>query len=206
MVSSEYLIHGNQCIHDPLGTEMDRMSLDPATVVSSWLLTFSRALQTRDARAAADCFLFDGWLRESQIFCWNKRTLHGRDQIYQHIAEHLPRRSFSNFRADSRMFLSPERARITPQHEGIKAGFFFETAVQWGQAYVQLSQDGNEDWRALTVYMTATDIKGHEESGREVGIYGGHTIPWPIVLATRRKEAEESPHVLISELIDYLIS
>lgn len=182
------------------------MSLDPSVVVSSWLLAFARALQARDAHAAADCFLSDGWLRESQIFCWDKRTLYGRDKIHRHFAENLSTRSFSNFRPDNRMFLSPECAHITPQHKGIKAGFLFETAIQWGQGYVQLSQDEDENWRALTVYVNATNIKGHEESGRELGIYGGHTIPWPVVITDRRKRIEESPHVLISELIEIFYS
>ncbi|KAF5356908.1 hypothetical protein D9756_006870 [Leucocoprinus leucothites] len=114
-----------------------------------------------------------------------------------HIAEGLPFRWFSNFCIDKRVLLSPERTHITPQHEGVKSGFTFETSTQWGQGYVQLLQDSSGNWKAFTVYMVASDIKGQEESGRELGIYGGHTVPWPTVLGARRKQAEESPHALI---------
>lgn len=176
---------------------MGKTSFDPASVVSSWLSTFSDALQVKDARAVSDCFLVEGWLRESQIFCWDNRTLHGREKIYQHVAEHLPKRLFSHFCVEARAFLSPERGNVAPGHEGIKSGFTFETAVQWGQGYVQLLQDVDGTWKALAVHLAASDIKGQEESGREVGIYGGHSLPWPAVLAARRKQAEESPHALI---------
>jgi hypothetical protein len=179
---------------------MAQSSLDTSAVVASWLLNFGNALQARDAQTAVDYILPNGWLRESQILVWDNRTLHGRDNIYQHIAKRLPKRSFSNFRVDDRKLLAPERGYVTPGQEGIKSGFLFETVVQLCQGYVQLLQDDDGIWRALVVYMTAIDIKGQEESGRELGIYSGHTISWPTVLGSRRKEAEERPHALISEL------
>lgn len=172
---------------------------DPRAVATAWLSNFGRALHEGDAQAASACFLPDGWLRESQIFCWDNRTLHGRDRISQHISERLPHRSFSNFELDTRQYLAPERGWVGPQQEGILSGFLFETQAQWGQGHIQLVLDENGVWKALVVHMTASDIKGHEEAGRELGIYGGHTVSWPTVLDGRRKEIEENPQALISE-------
>ncbi|KXN81177.1 putative indole-3-pyruvate monooxygenase YUCCA7 [Leucoagaricus sp. SymC.cos] len=176
---------------------MGKSSFDPNTIVSTWLSSFEAALKARDPQAAAACILPDGWLRESHIFVWDNRTHQGRDTIYRHLVERLPHRCFSNFHTDDRPYLTPERAEVMPSHEGVKSGFLFETAAQWGRGYVQLIQDEDQTWKAKVVYMTAADIKGQEESGREIGVYGGHTIPWPTVYGARRKEIEENPHVLI---------
>ncbi|KAJ3574925.1 hypothetical protein NP233_g1442 [Leucocoprinus birnbaumii] len=176
---------------------MGQTSFDPAAIATSWLSSFSNALEAGDAQAAANCLITDGWLRESHIFTWDNRTIHGRDKVSQYIAERLPRRTFSNFCIDTRPYLTPERGQVAPQYEGIKSGFTFETGAQWAQGYVKLIQDGEDSWKALSVYLAATDIKGHEESEREVGIYGGHTTPWPAVLSARRKQIEENPHALI---------
>lgn len=166
-------------------------------VVSSWLTRFGNALQEKNALAAADCFLQEGWLRESQIFTWDNRSLQGRDKVYEHISGPLPRRSFSNFQVDTRQYLAPERGQVGTQQEGVVSGFIFETDVQWGQGYAQLVQDEDNVWRALSVYMMAADIKGHEEAGRELGIYGNHTVSWGAVLDGRRKVNEETPQVLV---------
>lgn len=172
---------------------------DPSTVAISWLSLFGSALQAKDAHTATQYFLHDGWLRESQIFCWDNRTLHPRDRIYQHIAERLPHTSFSDFQIDTRKSLAPERGRVGVHPEGILFGFLFETRIQWGQGYAQLVQGEDRVWRALAVYMSASDLKGHEEVGRELGIYGDHTVPWPTVLNQRRTEIEEHPQALISK-------
>ncbi len=174
------------------------MEPDPSIDAISWLSKFGGALQAKDAPAATQCFLRDGWFRESQIFCWDNRTLHPRDRIYQHISKQLPRKSFSNFRVDTRQFLAPERGRVGSDPEGILFGFLFETNIQWGQGYAQLVQGEDGVWRALVVHMTATDIKGHEEVGRELGIYSDHTVSWPTVLDLRRREVEDRPQALIS--------
>jgi hypothetical protein len=176
-----------------------RSPFDPNVVAEAWLSNFEKAFREKDAHAVTTCFQADGWLRESQIFCWDNRTFQGRDDIFKHVSERLPHRSLSNFELDTRPHLSPEHGVIGPQQEGILSGFLFETATQWGQGHFRLIQDPDGVWRALTVYMVARDIKGHEELEREMGVYGDHMIPWSTVSDSRRKSIEEDPQVLISK-------
>lgn len=173
----------------------------PSVIAEAWLSNFAQALQEKDAHAVSTCFVPDGWLRESQIFCWDNRTLQGRHDIDKHVSEGFPRRSFSNFELDTRPHLSPEHEAFGPQQEGIVSGFLFETNTQWGQGYFRLVIDEEGVWRALTVYMIALDIKGHEEPKGESGVYGDHMTHWSTISDSQRKSIEEDPQVLISRCI-----
>ncbi|KAF9449017.1 FAD/NAD(P)-binding domain-containing protein [Macrolepiota fuliginosa MF-IS2] len=176
---------------------MGQLPFDPKAVVTSWLTSFANALQAKEAQTASESITHNGWLRDSQVFCWDNRTLQGRDKIYQHISQGLISRSFSNFQIDTRQFLAPEQGQVGSSHEGILSGFLFETGVQWCQGYVQLTQESDGVWRAFVVYMAASDIKGREEAGRELGHYCGHTVSWPTILGARRREIEANPHAII---------
>ena len=57
---------------------------------------------------------------------------------------------------------------------------------------------------ADSVYIAAGDIKGHEEIGYELGLYGGHTIAWSEIKAARREAIESDPQVLVSESQTFL--
>ncbi|EKM77860.1 hypothetical protein AGABI1DRAFT_76892 [Agaricus bisporus var. burnettii JB137-S8] len=169
----------------------------PSVIAEAWLSNFAQALQEKDAHAVSTCFVPDGWLRESHIFCWDNRTLQGRHDIDKHVSEGFPHRSFSNFELDTRPHLSPEHEAFGPQQEGIVSGFLFETNNQWGQGYFRLVIDEEGVWRALTVYMIALDIKGHEEPKGESGVYGDHMTHWSTISDSQRKSIEEDPQVLI---------
>ncbi|KAF9448823.1 FAD/NAD(P)-binding domain-containing protein [Macrolepiota fuliginosa MF-IS2] len=176
---------------------MGQPPFDPGAVVTSWLNGFANALQEKDAQTASESIARDGWLRDSQVFCWDNRTLQGREKVYPYMAQGLLSKSFSNFQVDTRQFLAPAQGQVGSSHEGVLSGFLFETGVQWCQGYVQLMQDTDGAWRALAVYVAASDIKDHEEAGRELGLYGGHTVTWPTVLGARRSEIEANPHAVI---------
>ncbi|KAJ7925056.1 FAD/NAD-binding domain-containing protein [Mycena leptocephala] len=90
--------------------------------------------------------------------------------------------------------------RIRPRNHaasGVSSGFTFETAVGHGQGYFSLVEHEAGEWKALYVFVTLADIKGHEESGAETGVYGGHTLAWHDVHRERREAIERNPHVLI---------
>ena len=60
--------------------------------------------------------------------------------------------------------------------------------------------DGDQ-WRALSVFMMVSDIKGHEEKCHELGTYNGHTLSWEEVHGARREAIEKDPYVIIGEVI-----
>jgi hypothetical protein len=106
--------------------------------------------------------------------------------------------SITQVKLDTRANLTPEFGHITHAASGVSSGFTFETAVGPGQGYFSLVKNEAGEWKALMVFVTLADIRGHEESGPEKGVYGGHTLAWHDVHRERREAIETNPHVLIS--------
>ncbi|KAJ7663499.1 FAD/NAD-P-binding domain-containing protein [Mycena rosella] len=157
------------------------MAPNSPAIAEAWLQTFGDVLAAGDVSGAVSCFTPNGYLRDILVFTWNNRTSAGRTRI---AASHL----------------TPEFGQVTHAASGVSAGFTFETAVGHGQGYFSLVEESDAaggGWKALMVFMMLTDIRGHEESGPEKGVYNGHTIPWHDVHRERREEIERNPHVLI---------
>ncbi|KAJ7626784.1 FAD/NAD-P-binding domain-containing protein [Roridomyces roridus] len=176
------------------------VSLQPDTtaIASAWLEEFSTALTAGDAGATAECFLEAGYLRDVLVFTWRNRTLSGRARIAAYLNDTLKTVAVRDTALDTRPYLTPELGPVTHVAAGVSSGFTFETTVGPGQGYFSLVMDAAVgEWKALMVFMTLTDIRGHEESGAETGVYGGHTLAWHDVHRLRRNEIERNPHVLI---------
>ncbi|KAK1220033.1 hypothetical protein PQX77_017240 [Marasmius sp. AFHP31] len=173
------------------------MSVAPAAIVVNWLNEFAAHLAVGNVDGVASCFREDGWLRDFLIFTWNNRTLHGTSKIAAYLRDTLKPGSLSDFRVDHRPFLAPEKGHITPALSGLSSGFTFETPIAHGQGFVRLMEDEPGRWKALTVFMSMEDLKGHEERGYENGMWGDHTLAWGDVKLERAQRTEEDPRVLI---------
>ncbi|KAJ7085615.1 FAD/NAD-P-binding domain-containing protein [Mycena crocata] len=149
------------------------------------------------SKCTCACIAPDGYLRDVLTFTWNNRTLTGTACIAAYLSNTLSPAAITDVKLDTREHLTPTFGPITPAASGITSGFTFETAVGHGQGYFSLLENGVGEWKALFVSLMLVDIRGHEESGPETGIYGGHTITWQDVNRARRKEIERNPHVLI---------
>ncbi|KAG6823696.1 hypothetical protein H0H87_000488, partial [Tephrocybe sp. NHM501043] len=96
---------------------------------------------------------------------------------------------------DDRPGLSPQQSDFNPAW--VASGFTFTTAVAIGQGYFHLGQDVSGAWKAQLVFMSVTDLKGHQEAGPEQGLYEGHTRAWIDVHRERRERIEQDPYVVI---------
>ncbi|KAF7342826.1 hypothetical protein MSAN_01998600 [Mycena sanguinolenta] len=166
----------------------------PADIALSWLTQFKTSLAALDVKGVTACFLNHGYLRDILVFTWSNRTLHGHAKIASYLNDTLGGAGMKDMKLDNRKHLSPAYAPTTGT---IVSGFTFETAVGPGQGYFYLSPSPSGEWKALSVFMMLGDIRGHEESGPESGIYGGHTLAWEDVERERREKIEQDPHVLI---------
>ncbi|RDB19849.1 hypothetical protein Hypma_012861 [Hypsizygus marmoreus] len=81
--------------------------------------------------------------------------------------------------------------------DGVGNGFTFITDTALGQWYFHLAKDESGEWKAMIVFVTIQDLKGHEELGPELGIYNGHTLAWEDFHCERCRQIEETPNVLI---------
>ncbi|KAJ6627660.1 FAD/NAD-P-binding domain-containing protein [Mycena sp. CBHHK59/15] len=170
------------------------MSVDYTEVVTSWLSHFSAFLKSSDVSRVATCFHEDGFLRDILVFTWSNRTLSGRAKIAAYLHANVSAASVSAVKLDDRPHLTPEYS-VTAS--GIGSGFTFETAIGPGQGYVYLSPTAAGEWWATSVFMALSEIRGHEETGPEEGLYGGHTLAWSDIARERRKRIENDPYVLI---------
>ncbi|KAJ7195363.1 dimethylaniline monooxygenase [Mycena pura] len=163
-------------------------------VASTWLAGFRAFIERSDAAGAAACFHVSAYLRDILVFTWSNRTLQGNAKITAYLADNLAKAAITDVKLDHRMHLSPSFMHMAGC---VVSGFTFETAVGPGQGYFFLKAGSSGEWKALSVFMTLADIRGHEESGPEQGTYGGHTLAWVDVDRERRLKIEQDPHVLI---------
>ncbi|KAK7008196.1 FAD/NAD-P-binding domain-containing protein [Favolaschia claudopus] len=175
------------------------MDIDASAIAESWLQSFGAFLQSGDLAGATSCFAPHGYLRDVLIFTWNNRTLVGHKQITTYLSETLNRASITEVKLDTREHLAPSFGHVTPMASGVSSGFTFETAVGHGEGHFSLVKNENREWKAIVVFVTLADIRGHEESGPEKGVYGGHTLAWHDVHRERSEAIERDPHVLISQ-------
>jgi hypothetical protein len=174
------------------------MALGPSQIATSWLKSFGEFLEAGDIAGAVSCFVPDGYLRDILVFTWDNRTLAGQARIESFLKATLKPAAISQLILDTRAHLGPELGPVTHAASGVSSGFTFETAVGHGQGYFSLVETATSEWKALTVFTMLAEIKGHEESGPEKGVYGGHTLAWHDVHRERREAIERDPQVLIS--------
>lgn len=178
---------------------------DVKGIVHRWLQGLNEAVVNADIEAFAELFLPDGWLRDNLIFTWNHRSLDGRDAIKAFLS-HVDEQSCPNETRLSKAKISNIQLKplynIVPQvtpHQLIEGTFTFETPIFFGKGYVLLKAEFDEEkiWKAFSLYVAATDLKGHEEDGTPIGYYDNHAKTWQQTLEEERRKVEEDPHVIV---------
>lgn len=161
-----------------------------------WLSRFSSSIATNNAPDVASLLLWDGWLRDVLVLTWNTRSLSGNEKISAYLSEHLSKARLSNFHLDQRPGLEPQFYPLDPN--AVELAFTFESALAHGRGAARiLDRKGAGEWKALYIYLMVDNLKGHEEHGPDVGVYGGHTIPWEAIRDQRRVNAEQNPYAVI---------
>jgi len=143
-------------------TESKRVTA--SEVAQNWLARFAEALQSQDARAAADMFLADGLWRDLLAFTWNIETMSGRAAIEAVLDHTLARTKPMNFHIPSKR--APPRWISRAGTESIEAIFEFETALGTAHGVVRLMPDPRTPSRlcAWTLLTTLQELRGHEEA------------------------------------------
>ncbi|OSX58691.1 hypothetical protein POSPLADRAFT_1049391 [Postia placenta MAD-698-R-SB12] len=151
--------------------------MEPHDIAAAWLHGFALAAFRGDVAATVDTILPDGFLRDWLVFTWDIRSLEGHASISAYLVPTLVSTHLYNFKLDDRAGAAPE----TVLDVGVGAGFTFEMPHRRGRGYVRLfpsTCDITKEWKAMSLFLMVEDIKGHEELGPELGVYGGHTLSW----------------------------
>lgn len=177
------------------------MSTDPkssADIASAWLAKFGVAVSAGDAQAATAMFLGFGWLRDVLVLTWTHRSRCGHHDISSYFADHLHKAQITNVKLDEDNGISP--AMIPTPALMVEAALTFDTPIVHGRGLIRLLQDQSGEWKALSVFLMAMDLRGHEEKGCDSGYYDGHTKTWNEVHMEQVAQIESDPHVLIGKL------
>jgi hypothetical protein len=187
----------------------------PNAIAGHWLARFSTALGDPDpGRALARLLSHDAYLRDHLLLSWDLRTLHGIENISAYVTAGLAQDGsalaaggLSKVVLDERDGLAPELLSGIDQPGAIQLSWTFESAHARGRGSARLlppSQNAPADsWCAGSVFFMLDAIKGHEERGSELGIYGegGVRTPWEQIHRERREKVERDPYVLIGALL-----
>lgn len=180
-------------------TYMSTIAEESKAFAENWLSEFSDAVYEKDVSAFTSLFLPNGWFRDVLVFDWDNRSLAGPEKIRSYIAGRLHSSNITNIRLDERQGLEPSFFAVSADLSGVEAAFRFEAPAIWGRGFIRLLPSSNGSWKALSVFMTVDDIKGHEEADHESGLYRRHTLTWQDVIADRHRAIEEDPQVLVRE-------
>ncbi|TCD67151.1 hypothetical protein EIP91_000436 [Steccherinum ochraceum] len=174
--------------------EAQQESFTAKEVAAAWLADYAGAVTAGDVQAISNTILPDGWYRDVLTLTWDYRALEGKDKIVRFLSQLLKPGQIFDFALAEDPLYAPKHI---PETGGVEAVFSYETAVVHGRGYARLVRGPSGVWKALSVCMMAMDLRGHEESGYELGIYGDHTLAWSDVSRGRKAAIEANPYVLI---------
>lgn len=172
-------------------------STEATAVATSWLANLTLAIGSADPQAFAAVFLPNGWFRDVLTFSWDTRSLRGPEAIASYLTETHRLAEVSNVTLDKELYYLPHFVPGPGGSSGVEVGFLYEITHAVGKAYAHLEKDERGSWKALTLTMIITDLKGHEEPENVAADWetGGRT--WGDIEAERRSQIESDPYVLI---------
>ncbi|WP_348760903.1 NAD(P)/FAD-dependent oxidoreductase [uncultured Salinisphaera sp.] len=163
------------------------------TRIQNVLSALNRALANYNIEDALELFTTDCYWRDLVAFTWNIKTVEGKAEIRDMLAQRL-----DDVRPGNWTIAAPERATHA---DGITEGFIaFETATARGEGYIRL-----KDGLIWTLLTTMHELKGHEEpagDSRPFGAKHGAEQGQPTWAEEREAEVAElgvttQPYVLI---------
>ncbi|KAI0776125.1 FAD/NAD-P-binding domain-containing protein [Trametes elegans] len=177
------------------------MTVNAQLVASSWLDSLASALERGEAESLSALFLPDGWLRDVLVFTWDIRSLEGSDKIKSYLAERAAEAQITDVKLDNGAHLSPEISFIPQlQVADVELALTFECRNGHGRGYARLLQEKDGGYKALSLMLMLSDLRGHEESTtltlRE-DVTGIHNRDMQQDFAAWVKANETDPYVLV---------
>ena len=188
-----------------LPSPVPESTVSPESIVSDWILSFSRFIKG-DNVSATRLFMKESCWRDLLCSSWNFRTFQGPQQISSFI-ESSPREGHvSEISLDrSAPYKDPQLLNLG-DFKVIQAFLKVKTSVGRGEGLVRLVSDVNDGglWKALTFFTTLKEIEGHEEiihNRRPTGLSNGEgneSVNWKDRLTAQQNlENGREPTVLI---------
>jgi putative flavoprotein involved in K+ transport len=171
------------------------MMLDtaPNARMTAFLGKFEAALAAGDIDAAVGMFAADSYWRDLVAFTWNIKTMEGRDQVRDMLADCLSQVKPRDWRIGE--------GEIATETDGVLESWIsFETEIARGYGFIRL-----KDGLIWTLLTTMAELKGHEEKAgftRPLGAKHGVNPGAKSWKELRDEEAEKlgyetQPYVLI---------
>src|SRR5271169_1249415 len=123
----------------------------PNVRLQAFLAKFDAALAAGDMDAAARMFAGESYWRDLVAFTWNIKTMEGRDEMRDMLANCLAR-------VNPRDWRIAEGETVTETGDVLECWISFETEIARGYGLIRV-----KDGMIWTLLTTMAELKGHEE-------------------------------------------
>ncbi|KAH8194447.1 hypothetical protein TruAng_011391 [Truncatella angustata] len=143
-------------LHDGLKREQ----INPVQIISDWLARLEACFQVKAFGHLSDLFIDDCWWRDIVGLSWDWTTKHGQEAISTYLsASPNPLRDIQCAKTGG---LQP-----TCMDAGdlfwIQGGFLFKHPYGEGKGFVRLTNEGNGEWKAWTVFTQLFELDFQKE-------------------------------------------
>ena len=148
----------------PVPTFDGEDKLDAASEAGTFLEKFGAAIKHQDWKEFAGLFADNCWWKDSFTLTWDKRTLHGRQQIADAWKDLSSKRTPGGFTADKAdaMEMEAQFARLSPQMASLDVPFGFTTGAPKSKCVglAKLIPEG-DGWKIWVLTTAIVNLEEH---------------------------------------------
>ena len=139
----------------------------PQSIADDWAPSFNNVLSGKDT-AISQLFFEEACWRDLLCMTWDFHTLQGPEQISKFIQSSPPNNRLVIVSVDSFLAYRCSQASDFGGLKAVRAFLTIETSTGKGKGLVRLVSDTNDGgkWKALSLFTTLEELKGHEEKIR----------------------------------------
>jgi hypothetical protein len=181
---------------------------DACKIAVKWTEAFNSMLSSRNYDDLAKLFCEESYWRDQLCLSWDFRTLKGHEKMGHLLGDEGTGTTIKSIKIDTS---APHRAPMESsvdaygEHPCVLAFLIIETTLGQSAGLVKLVQDveGEDNWRAFTLFTTLRELEGYEEATglrRPLGVEHGGMLGrknWQDRRNDQEDFAHEDPTVLI---------
>ncbi|KAJ5129120.1 hypothetical protein N7526_007286 [Penicillium atrosanguineum] len=145
-------------VFPPLDTRSEPSADVIRAIVSDWLNQFKQLVTEAKFEDAHALFREDAWFRDFLTFTWDFRTVAGREEILEFVAQGQESRQLTSLEARRDGHFQPALQRVSPSLYWIESMFDFETSIGRGSGVIRLVPDQADRWVAYALNFTLQEL------------------------------------------------
>ena len=150
--------------HAPFPSSIPENKASPDVVASDWIQAFNHVLSQKNSEPSS-LFLPESSWRDLLCMTWDFHTLQGPQKICSFIESSPTDSRIVNLSLDKSASHKVPQIKKCGHLQVVRAFIKVETSSGRGEGMVRLvpAEDNGNRWKALTLFTTLKELKGHEE-------------------------------------------